>query len=202
MVLSGRDLLVPGEVQREFSFIDPQLGPNERTTSSSSPTGVCETFTVDQADPGVSTTIHPSNNVNEGTTVFDSATVSGVSEFTPTGTVSFTFYNGWNCGSAQSFLGSFSLDSNGFTQSVSVGAPAAGEYSFLAHYNGDSNYFAAGRGVREPQRERCHAAARGAAPVVLQPVIIVQPVPQPVAQPQPAQISPATAVRATGTFTG
>ncbi len=66
--------------------------------------------------------------------------VSGVGGFTPTGTVSFTFYDAWNCGSTQSFLGTFSLDSNGFTQSVSVGAPNAGEYSFLARYNGDSNY--------------------------------------------------------------
>ena len=162
--------------------------------------GPCEPFTVDPVSPSVSTTIQPSSNVNEGTSVFDSATVGGVGGFTPTGTVSFTFYDAWNCGSTQSFLGAFPLESNGFTQSVSVGAPAPGEYSFLARYNGDSNYI--------PQTGVCeNLTVNGVAPppvappqIVLQPVIVVQPAPQP--QPQVVEVSPATAVAATGTFTG
>ena len=38
--------------------------------------GKCENFIVDPGDPGVSTTIIPSNNVDEGSSVRDTATVS------------------------------------------------------------------------------------------------------------------------------
>lgn len=157
--------------------------------------GECENFVVDPRDPGVSTTIIPSNNVNEGSSVRDTATVSGVSEFTPTGEVSFSFYDGWNCDSFRNSAGSALLDSNGFADgSATQGPLAPGEYSFRASYEGDDNYNAA-TGSCENLSVNDTTPTVVSPEVVVRPVIIVQPAPQ-------VEVSPAAAVRATGTFTG
>src|SRR5207244_6010202 len=76
-----------------------------------------------------------------GTTVHDRATVSGLTGFTPTGSVDFTFYANGSCSGTGSSAGTVALDANGVADpSQSRGPLAAGAYSFRANYNGDANY--------------------------------------------------------------
>jgi Bacterial Ig-like domain (group 3)/Galactose oxidase, central domain len=107
------------------------------------------------APPTVTTAIHNASHVtittaNAGTTVHDSVTVSG-NNGTPTGTVTFDFFNNVDCtGTPTATSGTFTLtsgaaDATGFAQ----GPLAAGSYSFKAHYNGDTNY-TAGDSLCEP----------------------------------------------------
>ncbi len=106
-----------------------------------------DTFT--KFTPTVTTAIHDASHavvisVPLGSTVHDSATVSG-SAGTPTGTVTFDWFPNGSCsGSPTATSGSFALsggsvDATTFTQ----GPLAAGSYSFKAHYSGDSVYNAA-----------------------------------------------------------
>jgi hypothetical protein len=71
-----------------------------------------------------------------GTSVYDSASVGpGVAGFPIGGTVHYFFGNGSSCGTAISgitiYLGG---------PSMTVGPLTAGNYWFIAIYNGDSNY--------------------------------------------------------------
>ena len=102
-----------------------------------------------QIAPTVVTTIHDGNHnpvtsVNAGTTVHDSAAVSG-SAGTPTGTVDFYFFNSNNCTGATTTSGTgIALNGSGIADPSSNQGPlGAGSYSFRAHYNGDSHYFPA-----------------------------------------------------------
>ncbi len=99
--------------------------------------------------PTVTTAIHNGSDhitsvtsVPAGSTVHDNATVTGNS---PTGTVIVSFWNNGTCSggaaatsSPQSLSGG-SVDATGFAQ----GPLAGGNYSFKAHYNGDSGNTAA-----------------------------------------------------------
>src|SRR5262249_54508936 len=77
-----------------------------------------------------------------GSTVHDSATVSGIPAFVPTGDVTFTFYTASSgCTGASVGAGTVALDAGGGADPADAEGPlAAGSYSFQAHYNGDSNY--------------------------------------------------------------
>jgi hypothetical protein len=121
-------------------------------------TGVCEPFSVVPAVTvtltnvqagGVNTTSVPS-----GTPVTDQATVSGSGAGTPTGTVDFKFFNNGTCAGTGTDLGNFPLDASGVANTgpsapLTVGGSTDGSYSYLAHYNGDTNYNAS-TGACEP----------------------------------------------------
>ena len=111
-----------------------------------------ETLTVNQATPSVSTTIHDSvTNLPPpvagdplGSKVYDTATVTGIPGFTPTGTVTYNFYN-----SATPVYGTtvpsttetVTLAADGTVPNSAVTAAlAAGSYSYIAVYSGDTNY--------------------------------------------------------------
>src|SRR5262249_16396795 len=112
-----------------------------------SSTSACEPLTVNKHDSSTATEIHDAahnvvTSVSSGSTVHDKATVTGIAAFTPTGSVTFTFYTAAsNCSGASVSAGTVTLDSNGVAHpSSSEGPLQPGSYSFQATYSGDSNY--------------------------------------------------------------
>jgi hypothetical protein len=102
-------------------------------------------FTITKATPVVVTEIHDINEniiISEAlaNSVHDQATVSGVSLSTPTGAVSFTFYNNGICYLQGTSAGTVDLVNGVAHPSNSETLPGAGSYSFKAHYNGEANY--------------------------------------------------------------
>jgi uncharacterized repeat protein (TIGR01451 family) len=134
-------------------------------------TGPCEQLTGDLLDSGITTAIHDPNHdvvtvVDVGTTVHDSATVTGQDgEPTPTGTVTFSWYaNGVCTGDAQATsdalpLSGGAIDATSFTQTP----VPAGMYAFEATYNGDGTY--------NPSTSTCEPLQVNA----LQPTITTKP---------------------------
>jgi uncharacterized repeat protein (TIGR01451 family) len=113
----------------------------------------CEPLAATKLTPSVVTTIHDAseNSITSaaiGAVVHDSATVSG-SQGTPTGTVSFTLYNGTGCSGTAKAAGSVQLNGSGFGHPSDTATVGAGGLSFRAHYSGDSVY-TAGDGDCEP----------------------------------------------------
>src|SRR5258706_4822982 len=113
---------------------------------SSAVSGLCsKAVTLSKYNSTTVTSIHDASHnvvtsVNAGSTVHDSAAVSGAGP-TPTGTVDFTFYSGVNNCSGQGVAaGNVSLVSGVAHPSTAEGPLSAGAYSFKAHYNGDVNY--------------------------------------------------------------
>jgi len=115
-------------------------------TNYNGSTSPCEPLTVNKANTNTATTIHnPAHSavtsVALGTTVHDSATVSGTSFGTPTGNVTFTFYTASDqCTGASVGAGTVTLVSGVAHPSTNEGPLATGSYSFRASYSGDSNY--------------------------------------------------------------
>ena len=108
--------------------------------------GSCESFTV--LAPFVSTALFTSNgisiplgsSVSLGTSVYDTAVENGViGSFTPTGTVTYTFYTTSSC-SGPGTTQTVTLSSGLVPNSASHGPLAVGSYSFRASYSGDINY--------------------------------------------------------------
>jgi uncharacterized repeat protein (TIGR01451 family) len=107
----------------------------------------CEPLTAAKLIPNVVTTIHDANenavtSAPIGAVVHDSAMVSG-SQGTPTGTVSFTLYNGTGCSGTAKAAGSVQLNGSGFGHPSDTATVGAGGLSFRAHYSGDASYQAA-----------------------------------------------------------
>ena len=80
-----------------------------------------------------------------GSTIHDEITVAGNGSFTPTGTADFTFYSSADCDPGAGDENVVATQSNvslsgGSAESSQTAALAAGDYSFLAHYDGDGNY--------------------------------------------------------------
>ncbi len=140
-----------------ISIILPSNGIN---TSSNSPTITQVATAIISAQTyiltsSITTSIHDANEnaisaANSGTIVHDVVTVSG-SGAVPTGNMTLSFFNNNTCSnspvatSGSLALSSGSVDANGFAQ----GPLNAGQYSFLASYNGDVNY-ASASSVCEP----------------------------------------------------
>ena len=102
---------------------------------------------------GSSTATELHNNANEtviplssavalGTNVHDKATVSEANAaFDPTGDVTFTFFTSTACTGPGADKGAVALNGSGVAHpSQASGSLAAGDYSFRAHYNGDTNF--------------------------------------------------------------
>ena len=121
----------------------------------------CEKFIVDQAASSTSTIVNDhANNVVDadsnkaalGTKLHDTATVtSGNNAFVISGTVSYQRYSGLTCQTGNE-LGSADVQTmSGGTvpNSTETAGLSAGDYSYQATYNGDSNY-AGSTGACEP----------------------------------------------------
>lgn len=110
-------------------------------------TSSCEPFSVDKANPTVTTTIHHSDHqtIDSNTLVnivHDLAQVLGIEQFVPTRNVDFSFYTGTACDSEESAsAGTVALDKDGIAHPSDTEGPLSpGLYSFRAHYLGDDNY--------------------------------------------------------------
>src|SRR5262249_16204669 len=110
-----------------------------------------ECFTaVEKATPTITTAIHlgtdganpadvQDTNIALGSPIPDKATVSG-SGPTPTGSVDFPFYSSNDCSGTGTAAGTVSLVGGVAHPSSTEGPLTPGDYSFKAHYGGDSNY--------------------------------------------------------------
>jgi hypothetical protein len=82
--------------------------------------------------------VDAAKSVPLGSVVHDAATLTTGGGPSPTGTISFTFYNNGGCGGGAALAAS-GADPGGGTRSVDTPALAAGTYSFKAHYDGSSD---------------------------------------------------------------
>jgi hypothetical protein len=102
-----------------------------------------ETSSVDKASPAISTVAVATDNALPGTSVKDTATVTGLSA-NATGTVSFAIYSNNTCVTLVTTLGPVAIGTvtGGTATAVSpayTGITAAGDYFFIASYSGDAN---------------------------------------------------------------
>jgi hypothetical protein len=102
-----------------------------------------ETSTVAKASPAISTVAVATDNTLPGTSVKDTATVTGLSA-NATGTVSFAIYSNNSCTTLATTLGPVAIGTvtGGTATAVSpvyTGIAAAGDYFFVASYSGDAN---------------------------------------------------------------
>lgn len=114
-----------------------------------------EPVALNKLDSSTVTTIHNANHTpiltaSIGDTVHDSATVSG-SGPVPTGNVHFTFFMNGVCEGQGSVAGTVALSGGVAHPSDPETISAAGSYSFMAHYEGDSVYNPS-EGACEPLR--------------------------------------------------
>ena len=123
-------------------------------TNYNASTGACEPLTALKLDSATVTTIHDALHVaitsaNIGSTVHDSATVTG-SGPVPTGTVTFTLFPASTCvGVAGTPWGTVTLDAAGVAHPSNTTVVTATGLAFRAHYNGDATYNASD-GACEP----------------------------------------------------
>ena len=102
----------------------------------------CQTLTASGVDDA-STKVTWSNAEIIGSSTYDTASVMGVTGFTPTGNVVYTLYTTVDCsgvGVQESPPGGSLLSGGLVPNSTTVGPLAAGSYSFKAVYSGDSEY--------------------------------------------------------------
>jgi hypothetical protein len=110
-------------------------------------TGNCDPFEVDRA-PSLTTAVVDdaatgtawTGAEDQGASAFDSSIIAGVSGFTPTGTVTYSFYANGSCTGPATSTHTVTLSSGTVPPSPSTGSLPPGTFSYLAVYGGDSNY--------------------------------------------------------------
>lgn len=109
----------------------------------------CEPFMVSKASSSTSTTVF--DNATKaawagtevaGATAYDTATVTGVAEFAPTGTVTYSLFTNGTCAGSAGTTQTVTMTAGAVPKSDATGALAAGAYSYQATYSGDGNYSA------------------------------------------------------------
>ena len=124
----------------------PLPAGTDYTVSLQNISGTTDQFTINQGNSSVSTAIYDTTGGTvtgaPGEKVYDTATVTGT-PFTPTGTVTYYFYNTASPVyettppvSTETVV----LSGGDVPNSVTTTAPAPGSYAYLAVYSGDSNY--------------------------------------------------------------
>ena len=117
-----------------------------------SPVSSCEPFAVGKATPSATTTVFDAatnaawtSTERTNASAYDTASVTGVTGFTPTGTVTYTYFTNGSCTGSGSPAGTVTVAANGtIPHSITEGPLSAASYSFEAAYGGDANYIAAG----------------------------------------------------------
>jgi ELWxxDGT repeat protein len=127
--LAGTAFIADTRFQADVRFARiPVTGAPPVPTTTATTATTIENFTTDA---------NISGPVAVGTTVNDSATVTGSpAGFAPTGTVTYNFYTNATASGVPAFSETVPVG----TESSPEGPLAAGSYSFQAVYNGDSNY--------------------------------------------------------------
>jgi hypothetical protein len=128
-----------------YSF-DAYYGGDSNYTSETSD---CEPFTVLPAPTATTTIVNDATsnaawtgNETVGATAYDTSMVTGgIEGFTPTGTVTYTFFSSLNCTGTGTSQAPLALKSDGTVPNSATTDPLpAGNYSFDAIYSGDPNY--------------------------------------------------------------
>ncbi len=127
----GSNTSVPGCVQRPDTLQTP--------------------LTVSTAVDDATTAQAWTNTETTGASAIDTATVTGTSGVTPTGTVSYALYAGGSCTGTPTSEGTETLNAGAVPNSSSTGPLSVGSHSFQATYSGDGNY-ASATGSCEPFR--------------------------------------------------
>jgi Bacterial Ig-like domain (group 3) len=111
----------------------------------------CEAFTVNKGASSLTTKVYLSTdggesspingaNVPFGSSVYDQATLSGVTTgFVPTGSVSYTFFTNGSCSNSGTTQ-TLNVIGGNVQRSAVSSTGAIGSYAFEAVYNGDANY--------------------------------------------------------------
>src|SRR3989442_2945804 len=82
----------------------------------------------------------PTGSEVAGASFYDTAAVTGVVGFTPTGTVNYEFFKNGVCSGSPSTTATVTLSGGLVPNSSSAGPLGAGSYSYIAVYSGDGNY--------------------------------------------------------------
>jgi hypothetical protein len=98
----------------------------------------CVPFTVNKAQPTLSAQVEWDSGTT-GSQAYDTATVSGIDGFTPTGTVTYYIYDNATCGGDVEGQ-AVTLSDGNVPNSPTTPPLGAGGYSYQASYSGDSNY--------------------------------------------------------------
>ena len=138
-----------------YSF---QATYNGDTNYGASPASVCEPFSVGLATATASTSVFDAmtntawaGTETTGAHAYDTATVTGVPGITPTGTVTYSFFDNGSCTTdANTTTDTETLAGGVVPNSTRQGPLGARSYSFQATYNGDANYGASPASVCEP----------------------------------------------------
>ncbi|MGO9028778.1 MAG: beta strand repeat-containing protein [Acidimicrobiales bacterium] len=109
--------------------------------------GGCESFSVTKAGASVGEQVDDAGTSSAwsgtevtGAQAFDTATVSGIEGFTPTGTVTYDLYDGGSCAGSPAQTSTETISGGTAPNSATTAALAAGTYSYQATYSGDSSY--------------------------------------------------------------
>ena len=146
---STTDALAAGSYSYEASY--------SGDTNNEPSTGVCEPFTVSKATPTTATVVNDAatnapwtGTEMTGARAYDTATVSAVAGFTPTGTVTYSYFTNGTCTTPPDSTETVTMSAGSVPNSSTTAALAAGSYSFDAVYNGDANFGASAASVCEP----------------------------------------------------
>jgi len=122
-----------------YHWIATYNGDTNNVAVSTLCTDPAEAVTIRQATPTITTTASPGGVV--GTSIFDTATVSGRVNPTPGNTVTFTLFSPSDptCTTAVFTSPSIPLNGGGSASSPVFTTITAGIYRWIAHYNGDTN---------------------------------------------------------------
>jgi hypothetical protein len=127
-----------------YSFQAAYSGDGNYAASTSQ----CEPFTVAQSVAAVSGSVEDASandaawtaSEANGSAAIDTATVSGRSGFVPTGSVTYSLFDGASCSGTPLSTETVTLAGGNVPNSSATAALAAGPYSYQAVYSGDANY--------------------------------------------------------------
>jgi hypothetical protein len=111
-------------------------------------TSQCESFTVGQTSVTASGSVEDASSNDSawsgsepnGSSAIATASVSGLSGFAPSGTVTYSLFDGDTCSGSAVSTDTVTLANGEVPDSSATGALAAGSYSFQASYSGDADY--------------------------------------------------------------
>lgn len=126
-----------------YSYLAEYLGDADFAASTAS----CEPISVAQGSSKTQTVVDEAggakawnNTETTGSEAQDTATVTGIPAFAPSGTVTYTLYEGSSCSGTQISTETVKLSGGSVPDSSATAPLAAGSYSYIDHYSGDTNY--------------------------------------------------------------
>lgn len=110
-------------------------------------TSSCQAFTVAKGAPALMASVDDattasawSGSEQDGATAYDTATLTSVSGFTPSGTVTYHLYDNGDCLGSPLSSEDVTLAGGAVPDSSATSALAAGTYGYQASYSGDAYY--------------------------------------------------------------